>query len=62
MLRGLKPGFVRAQIRYDFPAVGKLVYKQVIKKMMPEDAGLPVPSFAWALTNPIWLTEKEDAR
>lgn len=62
VLRDLKPGFVRAQIRYDYPALGKAIYKKAIAKIFPPDAGLPVPSFAWALTNPIWLTEKEETR
>jgi Predicted metal-dependent phosphoesterases (PHP family) len=54
-LKGLKKGFVRAEILYDKSAIGKFLYHQLMKIMLPADAKLDVPSFAWALTNPIYL-------
>ncbi|MCR5485761.1 MAG: CehA/McbA family metallohydrolase [Clostridiales bacterium] len=56
----LMPGFVRAQITYDFSAFEKAVYKKIVAKVFPPDAGLPVPTFAYALTNPIWLTSSDE--
>lgn len=48
-------GFVRAEVLYEFKPVSKAVYKQIIKKLMPKDVGIPIPPFAYSLTNPIYF-------
>lgn len=51
----LKKGFVRAQVLYDYTAVMRFAYKQIVKLWQPADAKLPIPSFAWCMTNPLYL-------
>ncbi len=48
-------GFVRAQVLYDYGRIGKKIYKTVIKRFSAADAKLPVPSYAFALSNPIYI-------
>lgn len=48
-------GFVRVEVLYEFKSFSKLVYKFIISKMMPSDKGLPIPPYAYCLTNPIFF-------
>jgi len=48
-------GFVRAEVLYEFKSVSKKIYGKVIEKIMPKDVGIPVPPFAYCLTNPIFF-------
>ena len=48
-------GFVRAQVLFDYGTFSKAVYKKAVKVFAPIDATRPIPSFAYALTNPIYL-------
>lgn len=48
-------GFVRVEVLYEYGTVSKAVYKQVIKKIFPKDIGIPVPPYAYALTNPLFF-------
>jgi hypothetical protein len=48
-------GFVRAEVVYEFNRISKIIYKQVVKKLMPKDKGLPIPPFTYCLTNPIFV-------
>lgn len=48
-------GFVRAEVLYEYKYIAKTVYKQLVKKLMPKDVGIPVPPFAYCLTNPIYF-------
>jgi len=48
-------GFVFAEVIYEFKPFSKFVYKQVIKKIMPLDKGIPIPPYAYCLANPIFF-------
>ncbi len=48
-------GFVRAEVLYEFKHISKIIYKKIIKKIMPKDVGIPIPPFAYCLTNPIYF-------
>ncbi len=48
-------GFVRAEVFYEFKPLSKKVYGLLIKKEMPKDIGIPLPPFAYCLTNPIFF-------
>jgi len=54
-LEVIEKGFVRAEVLYEFKPISKAVYKKVIKKLMPKDVGIPIPPFAYCLTNPIYF-------
>ncbi|NLX93707.1 MAG: CehA/McbA family metallohydrolase [Clostridiales bacterium] len=48
-------GFVRAEVLYEYKNISKMIYKQVVKKLMPKDVGVPIPPLAYSLTNPIFF-------
>ncbi len=48
-------GFVRAEVLYSYGTVKKAIYKKIIAKIMPLDAGLEIPEFAYCFTNPIYF-------
>lgn len=48
-------GFVRVEVLYEYKNISKMIYKQVVKKMMPKDVGIPIPPLAYCLTNPIFF-------
>ena len=51
----LEKGFVRAQVIYDMNAPMRFLYRQIVKLWQPADAKLPIPPFAWCITNPLYL-------
>ncbi|HZK39804.1 MAG TPA: CehA/McbA family metallohydrolase [Clostridia bacterium] len=51
----VEKGFVRAEVLYEYKGFSKAIYKQVIKRAMPKDIGLPLVPFAYCLTNPIFF-------
>jgi len=48
-------GFVRVEVLYEYKPVAKFMYKQIIKRIFPKDKGIPLPPYAYALTNPIFF-------
>ncbi|MEI6578174.1 MAG: CehA/McbA family metallohydrolase [Eubacteriales bacterium] len=48
-------GFVRVEVLYEYNPISKLVYKFIINKKMPKDKGIPLPPYAYCLTNPIFF-------
>ena len=55
VLENLEKGFVRAQVIYDMNAPMRFLYRQIVKLWQPADAKLPIPPFAWCITNPLYL-------
>lgn len=54
-VKDLKKGFVRAQVLYDYTGIMLFIYKLAIRLWQPLDSKLPIPSFAWCITNPLYL-------